>query len=264
MAIHKNKLVKPVESKCADVEEKWQKRYDILEEKYHGCKEMLEKAEKKLEMEISERQRLVKSLHDAINQSLFSAGLIAEVLPRLWEKDQAAARRSLEDLRRLTFGALAETKVLFVENNPSFLMETELGDLLILLGNALSGRMNIPVQVQVEARLTISPKFKDSIYRLCKEYLDNIAHESRASEVDIDTKNDDEYGEIHIIDNGNSPENKEDADNSRSSLKVLVRETKEKGAEVLFLPRKDQWNELVIRIKNNQQDLESNGKNPTH
>ncbi len=61
---------------------------------------------------LQERQRLAQNLHDAVNQSLFSAGLIAEVLPRLWERDQAEARQSLEDLRRLTRGALAEMREL--------------------------------------------------------------------------------------------------------------------------------------------------------
>ena len=42
---------------------------------------------------LEERQRLARNLHDAVNQSLFSAGLIAEVLPRLWERDQDEARR---------------------------------------------------------------------------------------------------------------------------------------------------------------------------
>ena len=51
---------------------------------------------------LQERQRLAQNLHDAVNQSLFSAGLIAEVLPRLWERDPDEGRRSLEDLRRLT------------------------------------------------------------------------------------------------------------------------------------------------------------------
>ncbi len=50
---------------------------------------------------LQERQRIAQNLHDAVNQSLFSAGLIAEVLPRIWDKDQALARESLEDLRRL-------------------------------------------------------------------------------------------------------------------------------------------------------------------
>ena len=93
---------------------------------------------------LEERQRLARNLHDAVNQSLFSAGLIAEVLPRLWERDQEEARRSLEDLRRLTRGAQAEMRALLAELRPSTLTDSDLGDLLRLLGNALSGRTNIP------------------------------------------------------------------------------------------------------------------------
>ena len=59
---------------------------------------------------LQERQRLAQNLHDAVNQSLFSAGLIADVLPRLWERDQEQARKSLEDLRRLTRAAQAEMR----------------------------------------------------------------------------------------------------------------------------------------------------------
>ncbi|MGQ9677500.1 MAG: GAF domain-containing protein, partial [Chloroflexota bacterium] len=33
----------------------------------------------------AERSRLARDLHDAVSQTLFSASLIAEVLPRLWE-----------------------------------------------------------------------------------------------------------------------------------------------------------------------------------
>src|SRR5262249_17226404 len=33
-----------------------------------------------------ERQRLARELHDAVTQTLFSASLIAEVLPRLWAR----------------------------------------------------------------------------------------------------------------------------------------------------------------------------------
>jgi signal transduction histidine kinase len=89
---------------------------------------------------LQERQRLARNLHDAVNQSLFSAGLIAEVLPRLWERDPDEGRRSLEDLRRLTRGAQADMRLLLAELRPSTLTDAELGDLLRLLGNALAGR----------------------------------------------------------------------------------------------------------------------------
>jgi signal transduction histidine kinase len=67
---------------------------------------------------LEERQRLARNLHDAVNQSLFSAGLIAEVLPRLWDRDQEGAQ-SLEDLRKLTRGAQAEMRALLAELRPS-------------------------------------------------------------------------------------------------------------------------------------------------
>ncbi len=120
---------------------------DLTEQKKRT--EAIVAAEKSAREMLEERQRLAHDLHDAVNQTLFSASLIAEVLPRMWEQDQAEARRSLEDLRRLTRGALAEMRGLLAELQPSTLTDTDLGDLLRQLGNALSGRTNIPVTVSV-------------------------------------------------------------------------------------------------------------------
>jgi GAF domain-containing protein len=36
---------------------------------------------------VAERSRLARELHDAVTQTLFSASLIADVLPRLWQRD---------------------------------------------------------------------------------------------------------------------------------------------------------------------------------
>ncbi|MBV5331052.1 hypothetical protein JZU69_01225, partial [bacterium] len=94
---------------------------------------------------LEERQRLARNLHDAVNQSLFSA----EVLPRLWDQDQELARQSLEDLRKLTRGAMAEMRALLAELRPSTLTDSSLSDLLRLLANAFSGRTNLPVAVTV-------------------------------------------------------------------------------------------------------------------
>ncbi len=134
---------------------------------------------------LHERQRLAQELHDAVNQSLFSAGLIAEVLPRLWERDIEEGRRSLEDVRRLTRGALAEMRMLLVELRPSALTDSELGDLLRLLGNALTGRVNIPVAVSVAGQGTLPAEVQVAFYRLCQEGLNNIAKHAQATHVEI-------------------------------------------------------------------------------
>ena len=132
-----------------------------------------------------ERQRIAQNLHDAVNQSLFSAGLIAEVLPRLWEREPEEARRSLEDLRRLTRGAMAEMRVLLAELRPDSLIDAELGDLLLLLVNAYSGRTNIPADLTVIGERRLPPETQVTLYRICQEALSNIAKHANAKKVEI-------------------------------------------------------------------------------
>ena len=134
---------------------------------------------------LHERQRLAQELHDAVNQSLFSAGLIAEVLPRLWEQNPEEGRRSLSELRRLTHGALAEMRMLLAELRPAALTDIELGDLLRLLGSALAGRTNIPVAVTVAGEGALPGPVQVAFYRVCQEACNNIARHAGASQVDI-------------------------------------------------------------------------------
>jgi two-component system nitrate/nitrite sensor histidine kinase NarX len=151
---------------------------------------------------LEERQRLARNLHDAVNQSLFSAGLIAEVLPRLWDRDQAEARRSLEDLRRLTRGAMAEMRSLLAELRPSTLTDSDLGDLLRQLGNALEGRTNLPVAVTVSGEFILPPNVQVAFYRICQEALNNAAKHAKANRVEISLKQDGAVIELRIRDDG--------------------------------------------------------------
>ena len=151
---------------------------------------------------LQERQRLAQNLHDAVNQSLFSASLIAEVLPRVWERDEDEGRRSLEDLRRLTRGAMAEMRGLLVELRPMVLTDTEVGDLLQQLGDALTGRSNIPVTVTVTGPGLLPAEIQVLFYRLCQEALNNVAKHSRASQVQITLRYDAGAVELRISDDG--------------------------------------------------------------
>ena len=149
-----------------------------------------------------ERQRIAQNLHDAVNQSLFSAGLIAEVLPRLWDRDQALARESLEDLRRLTRGAQAEMRALLAELRPSTLTDAELSDLLHLLVNSFIGRSNIPTNLIIVGEGSLPSEVQVAIYRICQEALNNVDKHSKASKVDINLKQEKSFIELSIHDDG--------------------------------------------------------------
>lgn len=151
---------------------------------------------------LQERQRLAQNLHDAVNQSLFSASLIAEVLPRLWLRNPEEAQQSLEDLRRLTRGAMAEMRGLLAELRPLVLTDSDLGDLLRQLGDALTGRTNIPVQVTVVGEGSLPTDVQVAFYRVCQEALNNIAKHAWADQVELDLHYDAGAAELHICDNG--------------------------------------------------------------
>jgi PAS domain S-box-containing protein len=198
---------------------------------------------------LEERQKLARNLHDAINQSLFSAGLIAEVLPRLWEREPEEARRSLEDLRRLTRGALAEMRSLLVELRPSALTDTDLADLLRLLGNAFTGRTNVPVVVKVTGEGALPAETQVVFYRICQEALNNIAKHAKATRVEIDVRHEPGALELHIRDDGRGFDSLEQTPPGHYGLSMMRERAETVGALLTVTSQPEHGTQLVIRWK---------------
>jgi signal transduction histidine kinase len=209
---------------------------------------------------LQERQRLAQNLHDAVNQSLFSASLIAEVLPRLWERNPTEGRRSLEDLRRLTRGAMAEMRGLLAELRPLVLTDSELSDLLRQLGNAFTGRTDIPVVVAVLGQETLAePEALPAdvqvvFYRLCQEALNNIAKHARATQVEIHLHYDAEAVELHILDNGRGFD-PEHTSTGHYGLSIMRERAAAVGAVLTVSSQPGQGAEIVIRWTKRLQEI---------
>jgi PAS domain S-box-containing protein len=195
---------------------------------------------------LEERQRLARNLHDAVNQSLFSAGLIAEVLPRLWEQNQEEARQSLKDLRRLTRGALAEMRTLLGELRPATITDSDLGELLELLGNALSGRTNLPVDVHVEKRIILPPKVQVAFYRICQEALYNVTKHAKASQVAIHLSQEGDVVELRVRDDGLGFD-PEQSVAGHYGLSMMRERAEAVGVELNINSQPGQGTELIIR-----------------
>lgn len=149
-----------------------------------------------------ERQRLARELHDAVTQTLFSSSLIADVLPRIWERNPEEGRKRLEELRQLTRGALAEMRTLLMELRPSALVEVELCDLLRQLSEAFAGRSRIPVQLDLDGGIQIPPDVKVGLYRIAQEALNNIAKHAGANQATLTLRSQHTGLELSIADNG--------------------------------------------------------------
>jgi PAS domain S-box-containing protein len=194
---------------------------------------------------LEERQRLARNLHDAVNQSLFSAGLIAEVLPRLWDRDQDLARQSLEDLRKLTRGAMAEMRALLAELRPSTLTDSELGDLVRLLGNAFTGRTNVPVELTVIGQGILPAQAQVAIYRVCQETLNNIARHANATTVEINLEYLENALELSIRDDGKGFD-PEQTTSGHYGLSMMRERAEAVGAQLSITSQPGHGTELTI------------------
>jgi signal transduction histidine kinase len=150
----------------------------------------------------AERNRLARDLHDSVTQTLFSASLIAEVLPRLWEQDLEEGRARLEELRQLTRGALAEMRMLLFELRPSSLTDVPLGELLRQLAEATSGRARVPVALTVEGERPIPAEAQVALYRIAQEALNNVARHSNASHARVHLRFTPMRVHLQVSDNG--------------------------------------------------------------
>ncbi len=132
-----------------------------------------------------ERRRLARELHDAVSQSLFSASVIAETLPLLWDRKPEMVRPNLINLHRLIRGALAEMRTLLLELRPASMAEAVLGDLLRQLVEGIVGRTQLEVALNMQGQGAIPIRVKKNLFRIAQETLNNVVKHSRAQNATI-------------------------------------------------------------------------------
>jgi len=152
---------------------------------------------------LEERHRLARDLHDSVTQSLFSMSLLAQVLPTLWEQQPEEARRSLEELRRLTKEALAEMRALLFQLRPVALEEDGLVEALqkhieslqrrdgpALAFTALGGDERLPLPVE------------EALFRVASEAVSNALKHAHAKTIDVTLDTRDGVATLTVRDDG--------------------------------------------------------------
>ncbi len=204
----------------------------------------LRKQEKEIAV-ATERNRLARDLHDAVTQTLFSATLIAEVLPRVWAKDQNEGLRRLDELRQLTRGALAEMRTLLLELRPSALQDASFEELLTQLSEAFNGRSRLPVDLQIETHALLPIDVKMAFYRITQEALNNIAKHANATCVQITYREFEETFSVAIKDDGIGMEIL-DVPSNHLGLGIMRERAQNIGAELKISSRAGYGTEIKL------------------
>jgi signal transduction histidine kinase len=207
---------------------------------------------------IEERNRLARDLHDAVTQTLFSASLIAEVLPRLWQRNPKEGERRLDELRELSRGALAEMRTLLLELRPAGIAEARMADLLLQLAESTTGRARLPVQLQIEGEGKLPPQVKVTIYRIAQEALNNVSKHADADQVLVNLKLGEDFVELRVEDDGQGFE-VDDVTADHLGLGIMRERAQSIGADLKVQSEPGEGTRVMLTWKGDEDVTKSGG-----
>jgi PAS domain S-box-containing protein len=149
-----------------------------------------------------ERAHLARELHDSVTQALFSMTLVSRSVEMLLEKDPAAARDQLVQLRDLQREALAEMRALIFELRPGNLEQDGLVRALKTHASALQGRLGLPIVVESDLTDRLPLPAEEVLYRIAQEALHNVMKHAAAHQVRVDVRRNGGGVRLRVEDDG--------------------------------------------------------------
>ena len=132
------------------------------------------------------------------------------------------------------------------------LFRSELGDLLRLLGNAFTGRTNIPVILKVHGQGNLPAETQVALYRICQETLNNIGKHAKASQVEIELQHESRNLEIHIRDDGQGFDPVNLRPSGHYGLEMMRERSEMVGANLKITSQPGKGTEVAIYWKNQE------------
>ncbi len=121
-----------------------------------------------------------------------------------------------------------------------------------MLANALAGRTNIPIKVNVAGEGKLPDEVQVALYRLCQEGLNNIARHAEASQVEIYLNHEPEAVELRIQDDGRGFD-PEKTPPGHYGLGMMRERATMMGAKLSITSQPGHGTEIVIRWAGTQE-----------
>ncbi len=174
----------------------------ILALAQQGAQALARAQQAQQEAAVEERQRLARELHDSVSQVLFSASIMAESLPRLWQNQPERAAERTQEVVILNRGVLAEMRTLLLELRPEAITRYKLSDLIHQLIEAALVRKKLQVEMDVDEIDNLRPDVQVTFYRVAQEIINNSLKHSDAKKLTVKLKNQEGHIMLFVGDDG--------------------------------------------------------------
>ncbi|MBE7434584.1 MAG: PAS domain S-box protein [Anaerolineales bacterium] len=149
-----------------------------------------------------ERQRLARELHDSVSQALYGIALGARTAQMRLETEPEKLAEPLDYILSLAEAGVSEMRALIFELRPESLQNEGLVAAITKQSDALHARYNLQVITDFGPEPDISLDWKEALYRITQEAMQNIAKHSHATKAEVRLHQKDSYLVLEIHDNG--------------------------------------------------------------
>lgn len=159
----------------------------------------LEDANKRISelVKIEERQRIARDLHDILGQKLSLIGLKSDLAYKLIDRDTAAAKNEIDDIRQTARHALSEVREIV-----SKMRGTRLEDEIIRVKQILKAA-EIDFHIEGTDLISELQLMKENVLSMClKEAVNNVVRHSKATSCHVTFESFDAELVMRIQDNG--------------------------------------------------------------
>jgi two-component system sensor histidine kinase UhpB len=210
--------------------------------------ERRDSARRALAAQEAERRRIARELHDEIGQILTGLLLRSETLARRAPDD---LRGDLEDLREAARQAAEEVRRIARRLRPEALDELGLQSALLALCTAVSSRVGLRIERNLERALPLTAEQELVIYRVAQESITNVARHARASHAEVTLRNDGDGGVLLVVrdDGVGLPQ---DADRKSNGLRGMRERALLVGANIEIGPANGRGTEVRLHVPNKE------------
>jgi signal transduction histidine kinase len=156
-----------------------------------------------VEAQEAERSRLAREVHDGPAQALSNAIFQVEVVQRLLDRDEAAAREELRQLRDVLTRELQGVRAYLSQLRPPLLADLGLSGAIADAAKQISMALNVPVHVDLQDGVDALPETVEIVaLRVTQEALQNARKHAQPSSIRIRMWRDSEGWTLEVRDDG--------------------------------------------------------------
>lgn len=134
---------------------------------------------------LQERNRVARSLHDSVTQTLFTLNLSAESVRILIDRDLLKAKEQLDEMQDLAKSALSEMRSLIFELRPTAAMEVGLVPALRQHAVILNRQHGLEVSLLIPEEPDMSKDQAQQLFRITQEALNNVVKHAQTDKATV-------------------------------------------------------------------------------